>query len=148
MKSCKGEPSGAALPLLVQGVVQHGDKRGRLMGFPTANQNGPLPQQLPFGVYASETRIPGRPGCYRSISSYGTRPTFNGVAARLETHIIDFEGDLYGQDISVRLVGFVRPELRFQSSADLVAAMQQDLATVRAMPLGADCRAQTQQETP
>lgn len=121
--------------LAVRGVVQHGDKRGRQLGFPTANLTDPLPEELAFGVYASETEICGSSGgVYRSVSSYGTRPTFEGTGSRLETHILDFHGDIYGRTIAVRLSRFIRAERRFDSVADLVAAMSRDVEAVRDMP--------------
>ncbi len=135
------------LPLRVRGIVRHGDKRGRLLGFPTANLTDAMPQDLPFGVYASETEISSAPGRrYRSLSSYGTRPTFDGAAPRLETYILDFAGDLYGQEITVQIVDFIRAELRFNSVTELVAAMQQDLSAVQQMPLDAPHRGISSQQ--
>jgi FAD synthase len=122
------------LPLSLRGVVRHGDKRGRVLGFPTANLNGATPQDMAYGVYASETRIIGRGDrVYRSITSYGTRPTFDGADSRIETHILDFDEDIYDCEIDVRLVAFIRPELRFDSVDALIAAMQADLRAVRAI---------------
>lgn len=122
------------LPLHLRGVVQHGDKRGRVMGFATANLKGPTPVEMAYGVYASQTTIPSRgPQVYRSVTSYGVRPTFAGAECRIETHILDFEGDLYDCEIDVRLVAFLRGEQRFTSVEALMAAVQGDIAAVRAM---------------
>jgi riboflavin kinase/FMN adenylyltransferase len=120
------------LPMTLRGTVAHGDKRGRVLGFPTANLNSPLPG-MAYGVYASETRIAGEDKVWPSVTSYGTRPTFAGADQRIETHILDFQGDLYDREIEVRLLAFIRPELRFSSVDDLVTTMQGDIEQVRAM---------------
>jgi riboflavin kinase/FMN adenylyltransferase len=120
------------LPLTLRGLVAHGDKRGRVLGFPTANLNSPLPD-MAYGVYASETRISGDEKVWPSVTSYGTRPTFDGADQRIETHILDFQGDLYDREIEVRLLTFIRQELRFSTVDDLVAAMQADIEQVRAL---------------
>ena len=119
-------------PVILRGTVAHGDKRGRVLGFPTANLNSPLPG-LENGVYASETRIEGEEQIWPSVTSYGTRPTFEGADQRIETHILDFQGDLYDREIEVRLLVFIRPELRFSSAEELVATMHEDVEQVRAM---------------
>jgi riboflavin kinase/FMN adenylyltransferase len=124
------------LPLNLRGTVAHGDKRGRVLGFPTANLNSLLPD-MAYGVYASETRIVGEDKVWRSVTSYGTRPTFAGADQRIETHILDFQGDLYDREIEVRLLAFIRPELRFSSVDELVATMQHDIEQVRALSTGA-----------
>jgi riboflavin kinase/FMN adenylyltransferase len=125
-----------ALPMDLRGTVAHGDKRGRVLGFPTANINSDIPD-MPYGVYASETRIAGQDRVWSSVTSYGTRPTFEGADQRIETHILDFQGDIYGCEIEVRLLSFIRPELRFTSVDELVTTMQNDLAQVRAMAVRA-----------
>lgn len=121
------------LPLALRGRVSHGDKRGRVLGFPTANLNGETPRAMAFGVYASTTRIPGRERAYPSVTSYGTRPTFDGFDTRIETHILDFNEDIYGQDIEVELVEFIRPELRFKSVEALIEAIHGDIAAARSI---------------
>lgn len=123
-----------ALPMNLHGTVAHGDKRGRVLGFPTANLNSCL-SGMAYGVYASETRIAGGDKVWRSVTSYGTRPTFDGADQRIETHLLDFQGDLYGQEIEVRLLAFIRPELRFSSVDELVATMKNDVEQVRALSL-------------
>lgn len=120
------------LPLSLRGTVSHGDKRGRVLGFPTANLNGETPCEMAFGVYASTTRIPGRGDrAYPSVTSYGNRPTFDGFDTRIETHILDFNEDIYGQEIEVELVAFIRPELRFTNIETLIEAIHGDIAAVR-----------------
>jgi riboflavin kinase/FMN adenylyltransferase len=121
------------LPVSLRGTVSHGDKRGRVLGFPTANLNGETPCAMDYGVYASTTRIPGRDRTYRSVTSYGTRPTFDGFDTRIETHILDFNEDIYGQEIEVEFVAFIRPELRFTSVETLIEAIHGDIAAVRSI---------------
>lgn len=118
------------LPMSLHGIVAHGDKRGRVLGFPTANINSEV-SGLAYGVYASEIRIAGDDKIWPSVTSYGTRPTFDGADQRIETHIIDFHRDIYGSEVEVRLLAFIRPELRFSSVEELVATMQDDLKKAR-----------------
>ncbi len=120
------------LPMNLRGIVAHGDKRGRVLGFPTANINSEV-QGLAYGVYASEIQIAGDSKIWPSVTSYGTRPTFDGADQRIETHILDFQGDIYDREVEVRLLAFIRPELRFSSVDDLIATMQDDVKQVRAM---------------
>jgi riboflavin kinase/FMN adenylyltransferase len=120
------------LPISLRGTVAHGDKRGRILGFPTANINGEI-AGMEYGVYASQTRIVGDDKVWLSVTSYGTRPTFAGADQRIETHILDFQGDIYGREIEVQLLSFVRPELRFTSVDELVTTMHSDLEQVRAL---------------
>jgi riboflavin kinase/FMN adenylyltransferase len=124
------------LPMDLRGVVAHGDKRGRILGFPTANVNGQVP--LAYGVYASQTRIAGDDRVWPSVTSYGTRPTFDGADQRVETHILDFQGDIYGREIEVKLLAFIRPELRFETVDALIAAMQGDVTQARAIIASAE----------
>lgn len=119
------------LPMDLRGRVTHGDKRGRVLGFPTANLNARA--SLAYGVYASQTRIAGTEKVWSSVTSYGTRPTFDGADQRIETHILDFQGDIYGREIEVKLLAFIRPELRFGSVDALIAAMQGDIEAARAI---------------
>ncbi len=119
------------MTMTLKGIVAHGDKRGRVLGFPTANLNAAVP--MAYGVYASQTRIAGSDKAWPSVTSYGTRPTFEGADARVETHILDFAGDLYGQEIEVTLMGFIRAEARFDSVEALIVAMQGDIAEARAI---------------
>lgn len=120
------------LPLNLRGIVAHGDKRGRVLGFPTANINSEVPG-LAYGVYASEIQIAGDDKIWPSVTSYGTRPTFAGADQRIETHILDFQGDIYGCEVAVRLLAFIRPELQFNSVDELIETMQDDLKKVRAL---------------
>lgn len=111
----------------IVGVVIAGDKRGRLLGFPTANVEIPREHaDLEFGVYCG--LVDGRPAAI----SIGVRPTFGaGNSPLLEAHILDFEGDLYGEVIHVRLVERLRGEKAFESVSALVDAMHDDVSAVR-----------------
>ena len=133
-----GNPSEPAvsirpLPYSVSGVVAHGDKRGRQIGYPTANLQIDHGCELPFGIYLSETflRIGSNRQGFLSVSSLGTRPTFNGNDVRLETHILDFDRDIYGQEIDVVLFQHIRAEIRFATVDDLILAIGNDVAEVR-----------------
>lgn len=94
--------------------VFSGDKRGRLLGAPTANQYLPENFVIPkFGVYASVVELDGK--VYPAVTNIGNRPTFDGVSLRSETYIIGFSGDLYGRFIDVKLYSFIRGEMKFES---------------------------------
>jgi riboflavin kinase/FMN adenylyltransferase len=115
----------------VLGSVQHGDKRGRQLGFPTANVR--LPDcGLAHGIYAVRVRLGSGP-FYDGVASYGRRPTFDDGAPLLETYLFDFSGDLYGQEIAVEFVGYIRGEERFDSADALVARMHIDASAARAL---------------
>lgn len=108
--------------------VVHGQKRGRSMGFPTANQYFPPELVLPkFGVYVSSAEIDGK--IYKSFTNIGSRPTFPEDDVRSETHIFDFDGDLYGKEIRVSLHKFIREEIKFSSPEELVKQLSQDKKT-------------------
>jgi riboflavin kinase/FMN adenylyltransferase len=121
-------------PFSFVGTVVPGDARGRTLGFPTANvwpdPGGKSAALLPpDGVYAVRARVDGaqRPG----VMNLGTRPTFDGEARRAEVHLLDFDGDLYGQRVEVTPVVFLRPELRFTSVDALVAQVRADVDAAR-----------------
>jgi len=133
----EGRPEEAARILghwhRIEGPVLHGDKRGKGLGFPTANlalDGLHLPR---LGVYAVLVDVLDGPqrGRYPGVASIGVRPTFGGGAPNLEVHLIDFDGDLYGARLSVALVAFQRPELAFAGAEPLVAQMRADLAEAR-----------------
>ena len=133
-----GEPRRAARILghwhRIQGRVAHGQKRGRELGFPTINlslEGLHLPR---FGVYAVTVDVLAGPhrGRYGGAASIGIRPTFDGEKPNLEVYLLDFAGDLYGAEVSIGLVDFLRPELRFESAEALVAQMARDVDEVRA----------------
>jgi riboflavin kinase/FMN adenylyltransferase len=108
----------------VSGVVQHGDKRGRTLGYPTANV-ALSDCSLAHGIYA--VRIALGDGSVRDgVASYGRRPTFDDGAPLLEVNLFDFSGDLYGQTITVEVVAHIRGEERFDSADSLIARMDID----------------------
>jgi riboflavin kinase/FMN adenylyltransferase len=113
----------------VEGEVRHGDKRGRTLGFPTANV-ALESCALAHGIYAVRVRL-GDGRVRDGVASYGRRPTFDDGAPLLETYLFDFSGDLYGQRIAVEFVGFIRGEERFDSAEALVARMHEDAAEAR-----------------
>lgn len=117
-------------PFAVSGVVVMGDQRGRHLGFPTINQNLGDYVQPRFGVYASRTHLPdGR--VIASVSNLGSRPTVGGTEPRLETHLFDFQEDLYGQSLEVELLTFLRPEQKFDGLDALKAQIAKDSAAAK-----------------
>ena len=117
----------------IEGEVLHGAKRGRELGYPTANM-ALTGLHLPrLGVYAVLVDILTGPqkGSYRGAASLGVRPMFGANAPNLETFLFDFDGDLYGQHLSVALVEYLRPELKFDGLPALIAQMDADCARAR-----------------
>jgi riboflavin kinase/FMN adenylyltransferase len=120
-------------PWAIAGVVMHGDKRGRTLGFPTANI--PLGRHLEpaRGVYAVTVRLPDG-AVRRGVANIGRRPTVNaGPESRLEVNLFDFAGDLYGAELSVSLHTFLRGERRFAGLDELRAAIAVDAARALAV---------------
>lgn len=117
----------------IDGPVIAGEQRGREMGFPTANMSIEGLHPPAFGVYAVLVDILEGPhaGSWRGAASLGVRPMFDGKVANLETHIFDFSGDLYGVQLSVGLVEYLRPEMTFDSLDALVAQMRKDCDRAR-----------------
>mgnify|MGYP000983011902 CR=1 FL=1 len=112
--------------------VVRGDGRGRGFGFPTANQVFPRDFVLPkFGVYASKTVIGGK--IHTSVTNVGTRPTYRTASPLSETHIHDFSGDLYGQNVEVMLLSYLRGERLFENTDALRAQLAADSARSRIM---------------
>ena len=112
-------------PFAVRGVVQHGDKVGRTIGYPTANLDLGEYLRPRYGIYAVTGRLPdGRmvPGA----ANLGIRPTFDPPKELLEPYFFDFSGDLYGQEIEVAFHHFLRPEAKFDSLDALTEQMAQD----------------------
>lgn len=132
-----GEPERAAEILghdwVVDGVVEHGEKRGRTIGFPTANLHlGDLIHPR-HGVYAVRARLAGEADWRDGVANFGRTPTTGIRDPLLETFIFDFEGDLYGQPLEVALVRFLRPELKFDQLDDMVVQMQQDVTNAKSV---------------
>lgn len=118
-------------PYRMNGRVAHGDKRGRQLGFPTANLRLGKHAMAVRGVFAAEVFGPqGAP--IKGVANVGRRPTVNGAELRLEVHLFDFTGDLYGQHIQVDLLHHIRDEVRFESLDALRARISEDIALAHA----------------
>ena len=116
-------------PFDLDGVVVKGDGRGRSIGFPTANvdTHGEL---LPAsGVYA--VRVRTGEGWHGGAANIGTKPTFGGSAVTVEVHLLDWSGDLYGQEVRVEFLERLRAERRFASVSELVVQIQRDVEEAR-----------------
>jgi riboflavin kinase/FMN adenylyltransferase len=134
LKLAQGDVGGAAHDLgdwwRVEGPVIGGAKRGTGLGYPTANLRLPPGTALAHGIYA--VRVDAGDGVPRLGAAYiGTRPTFDHGAVLLEVFLLDFSGDLYGREIEVAFVGFVRGDRKFHSEADLKRQMDEDVAVAR-----------------
>ena len=117
-------------PWFVSGTVIHGDKRGRELGFPTANLRLDAGCGLRQGIYAVRTAIDGRR--YDGVASFGRRPMFDSGAVLLEVYLFDFSGDLYGRSIDVAFIDWIREEAVFASVEELTRQMQDDARRARA----------------
>jgi len=117
-------------PYLAIGEVVEGDRRGRTIGFPTANLDLPVDKALPIGVFAVQVDTPD--GRYGGMANVGPRPSFPDGAPRLEAHLFEFDGDLYGQRLAVRFLQRLRGQRRFDGLDDLVAQLRADRAAARA----------------
>jgi len=131
----QGEVENAAAylgrPYSLQGVVEHGEERGRLLGFPTANLRPTDAHKLipAHGVYAVWVNVEaGGPTKYPGMMNIGMRPTFGKLARTLEVHLLDFSGDLYGATLQVHFAARLRDEQKFDSPQALSAQLQRDKA--------------------
>ena len=114
------------------GTVVHGDALGRQLGFPTANLRLHEEKCVPaLGIYAVWARPLGESRWLGGAMSVGIRPTFGGQVRTLEVHLLDWAGDLYGRDLEVEFIDWLRPELKFDGPAALVAAIHDDIARSR-----------------
>ncbi|TVR07980.1 MAG: bifunctional riboflavin kinase/FAD synthetase [Salinarimonadaceae bacterium] len=118
------------------GDIRHGARRGRDLGYPTANMRLPDGCGLRHGIYAVRMQVDG--AIRDGVASFGRRPTFDNGAPLLETFLFDFSGDLYGRQVGVEFVGWIRGEERFESVEALIARMNSDSALARSM-LAAPC---------
>ena len=129
----QGDVEGAAQMLgwwwRVTGEVRGGAKRGTGLGYPTANIALAHGTALAHGIYAVRVRADGR--SYAGAAYLGTRPTFDDGAPVLEVFLFDFDGDLYGREIEVEFIDFIRPDRRFEGAAALQAQMDSDCARAR-----------------
>ncbi len=133
----EGRPRDAAAMLghwhRIEGMVVGGEQRGRELGYPTANMSVEGLHPPRFGVYAVLVDVLDGPhaGQYHGAASLGVRPMFHGEVANLETFLFDFSGDLYGTELSVALVEYLRPEETFESLDAFIAQMDADCAQAR-----------------
>jgi riboflavin kinase/FMN adenylyltransferase len=129
----EGKPEEAARLLghwwTVEGRVEAGDKRGRTIGFPTANVSLEGYLEPAQGVYAVRVDIAGK--AYDGVANFGRRPTFDKKDVLLEVHVFDFAGDLYGQQIVVAFIAHLRPEQKFASLDALKAQIAEDAKAAR-----------------
>ncbi len=115
-------------PFALEGTVLHGDKRGREIGFPTANIDmGPYIRPF-FGVYAAKARHVGDEKAWPAVVNIGVRPTVDGSRELMEAHILGFDQDIYGQNWSIELWAFMRPEKKFPDLDALKAQIALDAA--------------------
>ena len=117
-------------PHIVSGVVVPGKQLGRTLGIPTANIRLEEGLVVPkFGVYACRVNIDGK--SYAAVTNVGTRPTVSGVGVTVEPWILDFDGNLYGQEITLEFHRFLRPETKFDGLDALKAQINRDADTTR-----------------
>ena len=116
-------------PWFVTAKVVHGDKRGRELGYPTANLRLDPDCGLKHGIYAVRVGVGGRR--YDGVASFGRRPMFDEGTVLLEPSLFDFSGDLYGEEIDVAFSDWIRPELKFDRIEDLVRRMNEDTKLAR-----------------
>lgn len=110
--------------------VIDGDKRGHVLGFPTINQIIPEELAMPrFGVYQSVVTVNGEK--FKGVTNVGRRPTVGTEKILSETHILDFDRDIYGENVDVRLIKFIRPEKKFSSFDELARQIKSDAKEVR-----------------
>jgi riboflavin kinase / FMN adenylyltransferase len=117
-------------PFRFTNVVIDGDKRGRAIGFPTANLRPLSRKCLPAdGVYACRAEVRGK--TYQAATNVGVRPTFGGGERLVEAYILDFDEEIYGEELTLEFVERLRSELRFDSVDDLVSRMTSDVDQTR-----------------
>ncbi|MBA4384575.1 MAG: hypothetical protein C0410_07545 [Anaerolinea sp.] len=120
-------------PYMLTGKVVHGEHRGTGLGVPTANLSHQPERLIPGnGVYVTCARVNGT--TYASVTNIGVRPTFDNPLpdARIEPHILDIDEQLYGQDLSLEFIDYLRPEIKFENSKELVTQIQKDIQKTRA----------------
>jgi riboflavin kinase/FMN adenylyltransferase len=118
-------------PYTLTGVVVEGDRRGRTIGFPTANLNPPERRLVPHnGVYAARATVGGQP--WDAMMNIGLRPTFNKAQRSIEVHLFNYSGDLYGQEMRITFVARIREERKFDSVQALIAQLRADEVACRA----------------
>ena len=129
-----GDPGGATRlltrPFAIEGVVIHGDKRGRELGWPTANVELGSYQRPAYGIYAVRVRLDDGSE-HDGVANLGVRPMFDPPKELLETVLFDWDGDLYERTIEVALRHFIRPEMKFDGTDALKVQMDADAAEAR-----------------
>lgn len=113
-------------PWIFEGTVVKGDQRGRELGYPTANQSTGGYIRPPYGVYAVLARLKGQNLCLPAVANFGVRPMFRLDEPLLETHIFDFDDEIYGKILQIKFVERIRDEMKFDSLDDLVEQMDRD----------------------
>ncbi len=130
-----GDPQEAARlltrPFAIRGIVEHGDKRGRTIGYPTANLGVENYLRPKYGIYAVTGRILATGEVLQGAANIGIRPQFEPPKELLEPYFFDFKGDLYGQEIEVAFHHFLRGEAKFDSLDALIEQMDRDCAQAR-----------------
>jgi len=116
-------------PYFIRGSVAHGDGRGKGLGFATANLELSSSLTPGRGIYAVEAEQGGRR--YPAVANLGFRPTFGGRTFSTEIHLLDFEDDLYGEQMTVHFMGRIRDEMRFESVEQLKLRIAQDVTAAR-----------------
>lgn len=117
-------------PYSIRGPVLHGDERGRTIGFPTLNIGVSADRALPpNGVYVTRAEVQGK--TFHGTTNIGVQPTFDGTTRRVETHLLDFESDVYGQVVRIELLERLREERKFVGVEALVAQITSDVAATR-----------------
>ena len=119
-------------PFAIAGVVQHGDKVGRTIGYPTANIDLGTYLRPAYGIYAVTGRLDDGT-VLRGAANLGIRPSFDPPKELLEPYFFDFAGDLYGRTVEVALIEYLRPEAKFATLADLIRQMELDCAKAKAV---------------
>lgn len=128
---CEGAARLLTRPFAIRGAVQHGDKRGRTIGYPTANIALGTYLRPRFGVYAVTARVLDSGEELQGAANLGLRPQFEPPQEWLEPYFFDFSGDLYGREIEVALRHFLRPEAKFASIEALQEQMEKDCDEAR-----------------
>jgi riboflavin kinase/FMN adenylyltransferase len=119
-------------PFRLEGKVVGGDKRGRKLGFPTANLEAAPGQALPTGgVYACRAYVNGQ--IYSAMTNIGSHPTFGGSQKLIETYLIDYSGDLYGRELAIDIIERLRDEKKFDTAEQLEEQMAEDVSRGRAI---------------
>jgi len=136
LKSGKPEVAARLLghPWSVEARVEHGDKRGRTIGYPTANMKLTDVMKPAFGVYAVRANIIEDDviaSTHTGVANFGIRPMFETEVPLLETYLFDFAGDLYGKHMQVELIAYLRPEAKFDSMDALITQMNKDSEAAR-----------------